>query len=58
MHHSDKVGYAGSSPAIRNMNKKEIIEIVLERINNAPDDADFGIVDDIESNDTILYVFW
>jgi hypothetical protein len=40
------------------MNKKEIIEIVLERINNAPDDADFGIVDDIESNDTILYVFW
>jgi len=40
------------------MDKKEIMRKFATWLQNAPIDADFGIVTDIESVDTVIQIFY
>ena len=42
----------------RTMNKYKLMVVVKRWIEQAPGDADFGVVDDIESSDTVLQLFY
>lgn len=40
------------------MNKEDVLEIVKDWLDKAPTFADFGIVDDIKSDDNIIQIFY
>jgi len=40
------------------MDKEEVLKRIKEWMDKAPSSADFGVVDDIESEDEVLQIFY